>query len=218
MTGAYDHRFAAVVLDCDGLLLETESRWTIAEERLFARYGRTFGRAEKEALLGKSGSVAARVLERLLDLPGEGSRLWDELLELAHREVPGAQPMPGARELVGALRGRVPLGLASSSPRSLVSAALAGAGLDGAFDESVCGDEVERPKPAPDIYQAVCRRLGAEPGRAVAFEDSPTGAAAARAAGMYVVAVPTIPGSELDADLVLPSLEDPRVRELLALA
>src|SRR4051812_6181268 len=97
--GTRNHRppeIDAVVLDCDGLLLETESRWTIAEQELFARFGRRFGPSDKQAMLGKSGSVAARVLERLLDRPGEGEELSTELIRLAHEVVPGAEPMPGA--------------------------------------------------------------------------------------------------------------------------
>ena len=73
------------------------------------------------------------------------------------------------------------------------------AGLAGVFDAVLGGDEVANPKPAPDIYATACERLGASPAQAVALEDSPTGVAAAIAAGMYVIGVPSLPGVVLRA-------------------
>lgn len=198
---------AAVVFDCDGLLVGTESAWTKAEVELFARYGKTFGPTEKRAVLGKSMGVAAQVLEPLLDQPGRGLELWDELVELVAPLLHDAEPMPGAVELVAALE--VPVGVASSSPRRLLDAALAAAGLR--FAVEVAGDEVAHPKPAPDLYLEATRRLGVAPARAVALEDSGTGVASARAAGLYVIGIPSLPGDELPADLVASSLADAAV-------
>ena len=79
------------------------------------------------------------------------------------------------------------------------------------------GDEVANPKPAPDIYAAACERLGASPARAVALEDSPTGVAAAMAAGMYVIGVPSLRGVVLRAHLTASSLSEPSVRQALGL-
>ena len=195
----------AVVFDCDGLLVETESRWTIAEEELFARYGRTFGVAEKEAILGKSMHVAGEHLEAMLGQPGRGMELWNELEDLVEPLLHQAHPMPGARELVAALDGRL-TAVASSSPRRLVNAGLGAGGFE--FEITVAGDEVEHPKPAPDLYAEACRRLGVEPSDAIALEDSATGVASARAAGLFVIAVPTFP---LEADLVADSLLAPAI-------
>ena len=78
-----------------------------------------------------------------------------------------------------------------------------------AFDVVIAGDEVAHPKPAPDLYAEACRRLGVAPADAVALEDTPTGVASARAAGLFVIGVPSLPGVTLDADLVVPSLNDP---------
>jgi beta-phosphoglucomutase-like phosphatase (HAD superfamily) len=179
----------AVVFDCDGLLVETESRWTIAEEELFARYGRTFNVAHKEAILGKSMGVAGVALEPMLDQPGRGLEIWDELVDLVEPLMHEAQPMPGAHELVAAL-----------------DAALRAAGLD--FEVTICGDEVAHPKPAPDLYARACELLGVAPADAVALEDSATGVASAHAAGLFVIAVPTFP---LEADLVADSLLAPPI-------
>jgi beta-phosphoglucomutase-like phosphatase (HAD superfamily) len=88
----------------------------------------------------------------------------------------------------------------------------------GAFDAIVTADDVPAPKPAPDCYLAAARALGAPPADCVALEDSATGVAAARAAGMFVVGVPSFPGVVLaQADLVAASLEDAEVRRVLGL-
>jgi HAD superfamily hydrolase (TIGR01509 family) len=98
--------------------------------------------------------------------------------------------VPGAVEAVRALSERVPLGLASSSPRGLIDAVLAAAGLAGRFAVTVSSEEVPLGKPAPDVYLLALARLRVAPGAAVAVEDSGAGIRAAAAAGMRVVAVP----------------------------
>jgi hypothetical protein len=91
--------------------------------------------------------------------------------------------------------------------------------LDGRFQAVVSAEDVEHPKPAPDIYLEACRRLGFEPGRCAALEDSPTGVTAAVAAGMYVIGVPYFTGTQLPGcDLLAPSLADPAVARALGLA
>jgi len=190
---------AAVVFDCDGLLLDTESAWSRAEAVLYRRYGGEFTLEHKRELLGKAGPLAASIVARHLDRPGEGAAIMAELGELVLEEVArSAPPQPGAAELVDALRAEgVPLGVASNSPAPHVHLALRVSGFDGAFAAVVTADDVEHPKPAPHVYLAVCRALGAPPERAVGLEDSPTGVASARAAGMYVVGVPSLEGVTL---------------------
>ena len=207
---------AAAVFDCDGLLLDTEPLWTIGEERLFLRYGRVFSPDDKRALLGTSGPAAGRVLARLLEQPGRELALVEELLAACEGAMADAAPMPGARDLVDRLRGRLPLSAASNSPRRLLHPALAGAGFGPEFEAVLTVEDVEHPKPAPDLYLAACLRLGVDPTRAIALEDSPTGVASARAAGLWVIGVPSYPGVELEADLVVSSLADPRVAAALS--
>jgi HAD superfamily hydrolase (TIGR01509 family) len=203
----------------DGLLLESEDSWTVAETELFARYGKSFGLDEKRALLGNAGDALGRILERMLEQPGRGLELGQEVLQLVLDQVAreGVAPMPGALELVTELRGRIPLAVASNSPRALVDLALERGGLAEGWDAVVCGDEVVELKPAPDVYLEACRQLGVRPADAVALEDSPTGVASARAAGLFVVGIPSVPGVALEADLVAQSLSDPHVRAALGL-
>ena len=191
----------AVVFDNDGLLLDTESVWTRAEQDLFERRGTEFAPGDKRELVGTSAQIAGGVLERRLGEPGRAAQLIEELNALVVAELEhGVEAMIGARELLGRLRERgTPIGLVSNSPLRFVHRSLELAGFDGRFDVVVSAHEVAAPKPAPDPYLEACRRLGVEPGPAViALEDSPTGVAAARAAGLTVIGVPSIDGVALD--------------------
>jgi HAD superfamily hydrolase (TIGR01509 family) len=209
---------AAVLFDNDGLTLDTEVCWTRAETTLFARRGRTFTLADKQALLGTAAATAIAGLERLLDAPGEGAALLEELHVLVWDELEHVDPMPGALELLDALQAAgTPVGMASNSPRALVDRALAGAGIVGRFDHVLSAEQVAHPKPAPDVYLELAATLGVAAADCVALEDSPPGVAAARAAGCTVIGVPALEGIVLDADLVAPSLGDPAVHALVGL-
>jgi HAD superfamily hydrolase (TIGR01509 family) len=212
---------AAVIFDNDGLTLDTEHTWTRAESALYARYGTEFTLDHKREMLGTSGEKSALTMERHLGQPGRGDELRVELRDLVHGELDGAgvEPMPGVIELLDALAEHgLPLGLATNSGREFATRALRAAGLYERFAAVVSAEDVERPKPAPDVYLAAAAELGAEAAECVALEDSETGVAAAKAAGMTVVGVPSFPGIDLaEADLVVPSLRDPRVFDLLGL-
>ncbi|WP_436534107.1 HAD family hydrolase [Actinoplanes sp. HUAS TT8] len=189
----------AVVFDCDGLLVDTETSWTRAETALFAEHGHGFGLEQKRLLIGRTLEAAGEAMATYFDQPGTGPALAAHLEDLVARELAaGADALPGARDLVVALRGRVPIAVASNSRRAFVDAALTTAGLSGLFDHIFSADDVDHPKPAPDLYRAACAGLGAAPSRSVAFEDSGTGVASARAAGLYVIGVPSLPGTTLD--------------------
>ena len=191
----------AVVFDNDGLLLDTESVWTRAEEDLFERRGLEFTPADKLELVGTSAEIAGGILERRLGEAGRAEQLLEELNALVVAELEhGVEAMVGARELLERLREQgVPIGLVSNSPLRFVKRSIEIAGFEGLFDVVLSAHEVAAPKPAPDPYLEACRRLGVEPGPSVvALEDSPTGVAAARAAGLTVIGVPSVEGVELD--------------------
>lgn len=202
----------AVVFDCDGLLLDTETCWTRAETALFAAYGHAFGPDQKALVIGRTLVAAGATMAEYFGRPSAGAEVAGELLALVHAELAkGAEPLPGALGLIRALTGSVPTAVASNSPRELLDTALNSAGLAGFFEHTFAADEVEHAKPAPDIYLAACERLGSVPGRSVAFEDSSTGVAAGRAAGMFLAVVPSLAGRELDHDWRGASLADPEV-------
>lgn len=202
-------RFRAVAFDMDGLLVDSEPLWHRAEQELLRANGLDEPALEKASTVGMAPRETLELYARLLGLDrARLPALWDGLRAIIRRlYATEMERLPGAVELVAALRGRIPLAIASNTDLDLVRFALSAAGFDGAFDVVVSARDVARPKPAPDVYLEVCRRLGVAPGDALALEDSPTGVAAAAAAGLTVVAVPQFDGLDVSAaDHVIGSL------------
>lgn len=197
----------------DGLLLDSESAWHAAERALLERHGQEFTEADRLATIGRSIDESVAIYGARVGWPDQRlAELRAELLALVHEGYRSIRPQPGALELVTALRGRLRLALASNTDRSLVDVALPVAGFAGAFDAIVTALDVRRPKPAPDPFAVACEWLGVPPSEAIAFEDSPIGVRSARAAGMFVVAVPAFDDVDVSpADLVLSSLAEVRV-------
>jgi HAD superfamily hydrolase (TIGR01509 family) len=201
----------AVVFDLDGLLVDSEPTWERAERRLVTEdYGRPWDPALRPLLLGRGAADAAALLGEFLDAdPREVARRMTSRAVEEFKQ--GVDVLPGAAQLIMALAGWVPLAVATNSQRVLAELALTSIpdGVAGQLDALVCAEDVARPKPAPDCYLEACHRLGVDPTTAVAFEDSPVGAAAAKAAGCWVVAVPSLGGVALDAaDATVASLAE----------
>jgi HAD superfamily hydrolase (TIGR01509 family) len=133
----------------------------------------------------------SRYLHDELGVPLEPEEINREVVRRMDASYARELPLlPGAQAAVRALAERWALGLASSSNREIIDRALELAGLEGAFRVTISSEEVERGKPAPDVYLEAARRLGVAPGACVAVEDSSNGLRAAAAAGMTVIAVP----------------------------
>ena len=181
----------AVVFDLDGLLLDTEQVWDEVREGLVRERGGRWHDGAQADMMGMSSTEWSRYLHDELGLPEppeELNRIVVERMEDRYR-----QQLPlvdGAAEAVRRLAGRWPLGLASSSNRPLIDLALDLMGVAELFRATVSSEEVDRGKPAPDVYLEAARRLGVEPENAVAVEDSASGIRSAKAADMGVVAVP----------------------------
>ena len=204
---------AAVLFDMDGLLVDTEPVWTVAEVELCTALGVEFTPAMKAAIVGTSMTTAVPTLLRLVGAPAgpddvERTITWllGRMVEL-FAEAPLA--LPGVAALLGELTAaEVPVALVSSSYRVLVDAVLSHG--FGPFHVTVAGDEVRRTKPHPEPYLTAAARLGADPTRCVVLEDSPAGVKAAEAAGCAVLAVPSVHGVDFDHGprrLVVPTLE-----------
>jgi HAD superfamily hydrolase (TIGR01509 family) len=181
----------AVVFDLDGLLIDTEQVWDEVREALVReRGGRWHDRAQAD-MMGMSSTEWSRYLRDELGLeepPDELNRVVVERMQQRYRD--GLPVIRGAVEAVRRLADRWPLGLASSSNRPLIDLALEEMGVGGLFQATVSSEEVERGKPAPDVYLEAVRRVGVTPERAAAVEDSANGIRSAKAAGMRVVAIP----------------------------
>ena len=165
--------------------------------------------------MGSSGERAGALLAGWLDQPGRDRELMDEVVELVHDEIAdGVDVRPGARELLTALKeAETPTGLASNSSRKFIDEVLALSGIGPLLDTTVSAREAGASKPAPDVYFEAARRLGANPARCVALEDSPVGITAAKEAGMFVIGIPSIEGMTLapPADCEYASLAAPEV-------
>lgn len=204
-----------VIFDMDGVLLDTEPLYTRATQQICDRFGKTFDWSVKGHMIGRPALVSARYLVETLALPITAEAYLAEREALFETLMPTAEPMPGARELTAALRGAgVPLAVATSSSAPVF-------GLKtrrhrawfAEFDAIVLGDDprVRAGKPAPDIFLVAAAALGAMPEHCLVVEDAPAGVAAARAAGMQVLAVPDAAldrGRVADADAVVASLRD----------
>jgi sugar-phosphatase len=216
----------AVVLDMDGVLIDTEPVWRAAESDVFAGLGIVLSESD---VLESTGQP----IEELIPIwrqrsPADGSGLAGASLagaSLTDAEVAGlvidqviahvkaeGQPMPGVTAAIALFeRCGLRLAIASSSPRRLIDAVCDRLGLGGIDVRCSAMDEA-RGKPAPDVYLTAARRLGVAAAQCLAVEDSLNGLASARAAGMTCVAVPdpllAADPRYRDADLVLRSLTD----------
>lgn len=181
----------AVVFDLDGVLIESEDLWDEVRRGLAAEAGRAWPAEATGAMQGMSTGEWSRYLGETVGIPGTPADLAGAVIDRMAAEYVESLPLvPGALEVVRRLAARWPLGLASSSPRTLIDAVLAAAGLAEHFAVTISTEEVEAGKPSPAVYRAAVLRLGSAPARTVAVEDSSNGLRSAAAAGLLVLAVP----------------------------
>nr|WP_280453003.1 HAD family phosphatase [Nocardia cyriacigeorgica] len=178
----------------DGTLLDSEKLWDVAVRDLAVELGSRMTDELRRSLIGASGPNALRIVFTGLGLDPEPAamRAAGEFLERRVTELM-AEPIPwrpGAKDALAMVRAAgVPSALVTNTKRSLAEFGLDTLGRE-YFDASVCGDEVPHGKPEPDVYLRAAELLGLDPKTCVAVEDSPTGVAAAEAAGCAVLVVP----------------------------
>ena len=202
------------MFDLDGVLVDSEHVWDEARQELARERGGRWTESASRDMMGMSSLEWSRYMHDVIgvpDPPEEISAAVVRRLEaLYRRELP---LFDGAREAVERLAATWPLGVASSSNRPLIDLVLELSGLHRFFRATVSSEEVPRGKPAPDVYLEAARRLGVDPGRCAAIEDSHNGIRSAKAAGMRVLAIPNprYPPDEealAQADVVLRSLAE----------
>jgi HAD superfamily hydrolase (TIGR01509 family) len=185
---------AAVIFDFDGIVLDSETPEYESHRRIYERCGVTLTVDEWCGVIGTwseghDEQWFNRLCAQSADAPDRDA-YFHERRRIFEEIVPAA-PMRGVQQLLTTLRqARIPAAIASSAPARWVVGAVDRLGLRPLLDAVVTGDEVARRKPAPDVYLEAARRLGVDPRRSIAIEDSSPGIAAARAAGMKAVAIP----------------------------
>jgi len=202
----------AVVFDLDGVLIDSEPVWEQVRRGLVAERGGHWAPDSQRRLMGMSTPEWARYLSEDLGVGLSPDAVAAAVIDrMTARYTEHVPLMAGAVEAVRRLAARWPLGLASSSPETLIQTVLQSAGLQSCFTVVMSTEQVAHGKPAPDIYLAVTAGLGYPPPDCAAVEDSSNGLRSAGAAGLRVIAVPQPryppdPDALAQASLVLPSL------------
>ena len=204
--------FKAAVFDMDGLILDSERTVLNCWEKIGEKYGFedivTYG----ISVIGKNKQATVDEFKRVYGEPGEPyerelRQIYNVLAEKG--EVP---LKPHTIELLSAMKNAgMKIAIASSSTREEVTTQMEMLGALPYFDTCVCGDQVTRSKPDPEIFLLACDALGVKPEDAVGLEDSFNGVRACKASGLFTIMVPDIiqPDDEMKglADVILPSLE-----------
>lgn len=204
----------------DGTIVDSEPYWMAEEEALVAAAGGRWSHDDALELVGNDLLVSARIILERTPVTGTPEEVVESLLSGVVARMTEVMPWrPGAPELLTALGELgVPSALVTMSWTALADVLL-GRLPEDTFAAVVTGDQVRLGKPHPEPYLEAARRLGVDPARCVAIEDSPTGAASATAAGVptivvpHIVEVPAMPGA-----VQVPSLVDVDVRGLVELA
>ena len=188
------HLLAAVVFDFDGVILDSETAEFESHRLIYERFGAVLTPEEWGDHVGVWTEGHEHFwCDRLREQCGRAPDAETFKAEQSQlfREIVPREPMRGIRELLDLLADAgLPTAIASTSPARWVIPAIEQLGLRNRFQAIVTAGDVKRRKPAPDVYLEAARRLGVEPSRTVAIEDSGPGIASANAAGMAIVAIP----------------------------
>lgn len=214
-------RFAAVVFDMDGVLIETEELWDVVRRALAADEGLPWPDEATTAMMGMSTQEWSAYMAHTVGLSGTTEEVAERVIDaMAARYATGLPVLPGAREAVRRMAEHHLVGVASSSPRRLIDLVIRELGLEGTFTATVSTEEVGAGKPAPDGYLRACELIGVDPRDAVGVEDSTNGIRSLQRAEMAIVHIPPsfhAPAAETRAlcDAIIPDL-DHLTEELLA--
>jgi HAD superfamily hydrolase (TIGR01509 family) len=206
----------AIVFDCDGVLVDSESAWMGAIRDAVFRRGVTLEDDPEASMVGGSAPEVVAFLEGELGHTVDAELIEAEIYDSVLRQIDrGLQAIDGAIDLLESLRGTRALAIASNGSMKTVRASLRAAEIPDVFDVIVALDGSLRPKPAPDLYVEACSRLGADGVGAIAIEDSVRGAISAKRAGLSVVGVGASAQLGAVSDLVVTTLRDDRLRSFI---
>ena len=182
----------AIIFDMDGLLVDSETVWLIAETEMIEARGHKYTHDIREQIIGMRIDEFMVILHDHYQFDESVNDLVDELNQRMLHLIPThVKPQPGAPELIDYVQAQGwPVAIASSSPTSIINAIVQAQGWEDIFRVRHSADDEEYGKPAPDVYLAAARTLNVAPAHCLALEDSPNGSRAAVAAGMTCYAVP----------------------------
>jgi HAD superfamily hydrolase (TIGR01509 family) len=202
----------AIIFDMDGLMIDTESLYWAAGREVAGRYGKQVQDATLGRMMGRSPIDSMRVFAMELGIDQDYASLLEERDVMVFRQMQtGVAPMPGLLEVLVQLKARFRLGIYTSARMTFVNVALERLGIERYFDAIQTSEGVINGKPDPEIYLKAMAKLDARPGECVVLEDSSNGALAAKRAGAYTIAVPSVYTREQDfafVDYVAKDLKD----------
>ena len=212
----------AVVFDLDGLMFNTEALFFRVASEMLRDRGKVFTPEIMRAMIGRQPAASGLAFQTMAGLDETPEALMAEAKSRFEALIDTAVgPMPGLLDLLDHLRILgLPMAVGTSSGRAYADRLLRGHGLIDRFAFLLCREDVTLHKPDPEIYQTAAARLGFEPPEVLVLEDTPTGLAAAKAAGTFAVGVPHAhsPRSDLaGADLIASALDDPALIDRIAL-
>ncbi len=201
MTPPYPCPPQAIIFDMDGLLVDSERLWKIAETQWLADRGATYSEEKHAPFIGMALSEFVPNVKEVYELNDDVDTLITELIDRVTALIKAdTQPQPGASEIVDfVVAHNIPYAIASSSPMPIIHATIGSQPTwKDRFTVRCSADEVENGKPAPDVYLLAAERLGVDPTQCIALEDSPNGSRAAVAAGMACFSVPDLSHTKLE--------------------
>jgi len=193
--------FEAIIFDMDGLLVDSEVIWLEVETMMIKERGHEYTDEVRQNVIGLRLDEFMTYLRDHYQFPETVEALTAELIERFIALVPTkVVPQPGASEIIDyVIRNDIPRAIASSSPQVIIDAIVETMGWMDTFDVRCSADNEARGKPAPDVYLRAAEKLGVDPTKCLALEDSPNGSRAAVAAGMTCYAVPDTSHSKVEA-------------------
>jgi HAD superfamily hydrolase (TIGR01509 family) len=178
----------ALIFDCDGTLADTMPLHYRAWVRMLDRYGIVMPESQFYSFGGMPTSKIIRILS---DESGVAVPDVEAMLEAKEAMFLGmladVQPVPGVHAIAAAHREQLPMAVASGGYRRIVEQTLAHIGVKSWMGAIVCAEDTVLHKPEPDVFLEAARRLGANPARCVAFEDTDIGMESIRRAGMTAI-------------------------------
>jgi len=212
----------AAIFDMDGLMFNTEDVYFEVGTELMRRRGRRYTRELSDAVMGRPPQVCFETMIRWHGLDDRWDAMAAESEDLFIALLDGyLAPMPGLLELLDALEAAgIPKAICTSSSRRVLTAVLSRFQMEPRFQFTLTAENIVHGKPHPEVYLKAAARLGLPPEQILVLEDSQTGCRAAAGAGALVVAVPGEHSRNQDfgvASLVIESLADPRLYDLLGL-